>query len=233
MTSDSCRVARAALLGGAVVVTLLGAPAGAQDWSAGEWRYRAQVYGWLPTDVPDGLGAERNQRLGLSLAGPPGQLQLRTAEAGTSGWSWSLAGDLPIVDEPRYELHVLGGVRQLTLDAGPERYTRLDAFPSLSVGYPVPALGSTVTGLPSIWDGVVGAHGRVRLGDGGWFLPYYVDVGTGQSELTWQAMGGIGYTFSWGEVVGGYRHLDYRFQPGSAYRDMTFSGPGLSLGVRW
>jgi len=29
-----------------------------------------------------------------------------------------------------------------------------------------------------------------------WFVPYYLDVGTGESDLTWQAMGGIGYSLA-------------------------------------
>ena len=31
-----------------------------------------------------------------------------------------------------------------------------------------------------------------------WFVPYYADIGTGQSDFTWQAIGGIGYAFSGG-----------------------------------
>ncbi len=36
-------------------------------------------------------------------------------------------------------------------------------------------------------------------------------AGTGQSDLTWQVFGGVGYTFSWGSAVAGWRYLDYDF----------------------
>ena len=38
----------------------------------------------------------------------------------------------------------------------------------------------------------------------------------GESELTWQAIGGIGYAFKWGQVVAAWRYLDYKFKSGSA-----------------
>ena len=36
-----------------------------------------------------------------------------------------------------------------------------------------------------VWDGIVGLRGNVKL-DKYWYLPYYFDVGTGASDLTWQ-----------------------------------------------
>jgi hypothetical protein len=37
-----------------------------------------------------------------------------------------------------------------------------------------------------------------------WYLPYYADIGTGDSDLTWQLFGGIGYMFNWGDIKLGY-----------------------------
>ena len=55
-------------------------------------------------------------------------------------------------------------------------------------------------------------------------MPYYVDVGTGDSDLTWQAIGGIGYAFSWGEVLAAWRYIDYKFN-GNKIQDINFNGP--------
>ena len=42
---------------------------------------------------------------------------------------------------------------------------------------------------------VVGFKGNVQL-DEDWYVPFYYDVGKGDSELTYQAFAGINYSFS-------------------------------------
>jgi hypothetical protein len=86
----------------------------------------------------------------------------------------------------------------------------------------------------SNWDAIVGAKGRFTLDDAKrWFVPWYVDIGTGESSLTWQAMGGVGYAFSWGEIVGAWRYLDYDMKSGSRIESMNFNGPAIALAFRW
>lgn len=55
----------------------------------------------------------------------------------------------------------------------------------------------------------------------------------GDSDLTWQALGGIAYHFSWGDVTLIYRYLDYQFQSGVEIRDLSFSGPAIGVSWRW
>jgi len=50
-----------------------------------------------------------------------------------------------------------------------------------------------------VWDVVIGVRGHANL-NRQWYLPYQLDIGAGQSDLTWQAAGGIGYRFDWGDV---------------------------------
>jgi len=84
------------------------------------------------------------------------------------------------------------------------------------------------------WDAIVGAKGRAGFGaNREWFVPYYVDVGTGQSQLTWQIAGGLGYAFSWGEVVGMWRYLDYNTKSGHTLNDLTINGPLLGVAFSW
>ena len=66
-----------------------------------------------------------------------------------------------------------------------------------------------------------------------WFVPYYVDVGTGESDLTWQIFGGLGYAFKWGDVLVGWRYLDYEFKSGSRLEDANLNGPMIGLGFHW
>ena len=67
----------------------------------------------------------------------------------------------------------------------------------------MPGRSGTKKVSESVWDGIVGVKGRYAFGDDRkWFVPFYLDVGTGQTKLTWQAAAGVGYAFHWGDVVG-------------------------------
>jgi hypothetical protein len=58
-------------------------------------------------------------------------------------------------------------------------------------------------------------------------------VGTGQSDLTWQAIGGLGYSFHWGDVIVAWRYLDYNMKSGSKIESINFNGPALGVAFRW
>jgi hypothetical protein len=177
--------------------------------------------------------ADKSATRDLMLTGPGGRLELpvgATADVGIGlrGWTWTLAGTYTAVEKPGYEMLVLGGLRYLKVD------TTLSWNLNGNIGsLPPVVINGAVTSKPDWWDAIVGVRGRAQLGQGHWFVPYYADVGTGQSDLTWQVVGGLGYAFSWGEVVGAYRRMDYKFDSSSALRDLSFSGPALSLGFRW
>ncbi len=69
--------------------------------------------------------------------------------------------------------------------------------------------------------------------DNAWFIPYYLDVGTGGSDFTWQAVAGIAYAFNWGELVGAWRYLSYDLPSGKPIGEMEFSGPVVGATFRW
>jgi hypothetical protein len=84
------------------------------------------------------------------------------------------------------------------------------------------------------WDAIVGVRGRARLpSDPRWFLPYHVDIGTGASRLTWQAVLGVGYAFDFGEVGLVWRYLDYTFKPSESLQTLTFNGLALGVAFRY
>jgi hypothetical protein len=58
-------------------------------------------------------------------------------------------------------------------------------------------------------DGIIGIRGRVALGEGRWYMPYYLDIGTGSTDFTSQAVIGVGYAYDWGDIEFGFRHLGY------------------------
>ena len=64
-------------------------------------------------------------------------------------------------------------------------------------------------------------------------MPYYADVGTGESQFTLQAFSGIGYHFSWGDAMLGYRYLTYDFSNDRPVSRLTFSGPIVGIGFNF
>ncbi len=58
-------------------------------------------------------------------------------------------------------------------------------------------------------------------------------MGTGDSDLTWQAAAGIAYGFKWGEVSALWRYIDYDMKSGSAMQNVRFSGPMVGATFRW
>ena len=80
------------------------------------------------------------------------------------------------------------------------------------------------------WDGIVGVNGRLSLTPK-WFLAGYADVGTGDSELTWQAMAGFGYLFDKAEAAFGYRYMDYQFDDPELIDNLNIKGP--FAGIRY
>lgn len=156
-------------------------------------------------------------------------------EAGTDStlesWVWTLAAGYDVVRSDRATLGVFGGVRYLALDAEVDwRLTAAITAPGAGV-----VLGRTGSASSDgeHWDGIVGVRGRARLGGGDWFMPYYADVGSGDTDFTWQAMVGVGYTFSWGEALLVYRHLDWDQDGDEAIQGLTISGPALGVTMRF
>ncbi len=139
-----------------------------------------------------------------------------------TGWIWSLAGGYRAYHSERADLNLLLGFRMSLLDTD----TKLRVTKSAAADYLPPAkLSKSVT----LWDGIIGARGQMQLGDR-WFLPYYLDVGTGDSSLTWQAMAGIGYGFDWGSLWLTYCHFYYDQSGDDLLDDMSFSGPEFGVG---
>ncbi|HEY3179899.1 MAG TPA: hypothetical protein VGL25_13565 [Casimicrobiaceae bacterium] len=84
------------------------------------------------------------------------------------------------------------------------------------------------------WDGVAGVKGRLNFGaNREWFVPYYVGVGTGDSDLTWQGIAGIGYAFKWGEIIAAWRYLKYDFKSSQKLENLTFNGPAVGVAFHW
>jgi len=77
------------------------------------------------------------------------------------------------------------------------------------------------------FDGIVGVKGKLNL-EGNWTLPYYLDIGAGDSDFTWQTFGGIDYKLDKTNLYAGYRYLEWDLN--SKFIDsMSLSGPVIGF----
>ena len=144
---------------------------------------------------------------------------------------WTLVGGYNLVHDAGSTLDLIAGFRYAGID------TRTDWTLTAAVMGPAGTQTFARTGgvdrSVNLWDGIVGAKGRVRFGDGQWFMPYYVDVGTGDSDLTWQGTLGVGYAFRWGEAVLSYRYLYYKEDDGKLLEKLKVDGFGFGVNFRF
>jgi len=136
-------------------------------------------------------------------------------------WVVGLYGGYNIYKTDRVSTDILAGVRYLSMDVD----ATLDITGPLPPTLPSKKLSESV----SLWDGVIGVKGKAMLSDK-WYLPYHLDVGAGSSDLTWQALVGMGYRFNdWGSVILAYRYLKYDQGKNDLLQDVSFSGPALGI----
>lgn len=140
--------------------------------------------------------------------------------------TWLLSGGIgyDVVQADRVTLAVVGGVRYLAVD--------VDVKMGLQGPLPFPGPAAERSESRDLLDGIVGVRGLIRLNEN-WFLPYHFDIGTGDSDLTWQAFAGVGYRFGWGDIKLGYRYLSYDQEDDKLLQDLALSGPIMGVGFRF
>ncbi len=96
-------------------------------------------------------------------------------------------------------------------------------------GFP---LQRSISKKTSTVDPIIGAKGRYRIADSSWYIPFYGDIGSGggTTNVTWQAMAGVGKTFN--KVVDAsltYRALYYDMKDGGVLAKTTMLGPQIAV----
>jgi hypothetical protein len=170
-----------------------------------------------------------NQRSRIkTVTGPGGEVEI-PLDAGTTSSFTGVEAQVTIgrwlVDEPGRSVELFGGLRYL--DVSFELDWELNAPLDL-----LPQSGHIEQGSAPL-DVIVGTNARFGLGDGKWFVPLHADVGTGDSSLTWQISAGVGYSFSWGDLLLVYRHLDYQQDDGELLEGLALSGPAFGASFRF
>ncbi len=162
------------------------------------------------------LGANKGAHVPVPLVPGSAPSIKVDADLKLKAWLVNLVGGYNLWQTNQGTLDVLAGARYFDLKLGfGLRVNAGRVFPSANV-----------------WDAVVGVKGHLDLNKQ-WYVPYYLDVGTGQSDFTWQALAGVGYRFHWGDVSLGYRYIDWRFGSDSDIDNFNLSGPMLAATFRF
>jgi hypothetical protein len=138
-------------------------------------------------------------------------------DVGLQGWIVTPAVGYNLIQEENLTLDILGGARFLWLKS------TLDLS---GIG------GPRLSDSGDVWDGIVGLKGELNLSKS-WSMPFYLDVGSGDSDMTWQALGGLAYKLDTLDVLVGYRYLAWDFDDNDVFDDLNISGPYAGLKLRF
>lgn len=126
-------------------------------------------------------------------------------------------------------LSFVGGVRYLYMDVEVDVKAKGNAkLEALGQAFTKEFERQTSTdGSGSNWDAIIGLQGSTKINDD-WTFLYYGDIGTGDSDYTWQASVGLSYAFENFDLTFRYRYLDYEFDDGPL-DELTSSGPQVGI----
>lgn len=112
----------------------------------------------------------------------------------------------------------------------------IDVTATVVLNLPGTSDKASIAKSTSTVDPIIGTKGRYRLADSSWYVPFYADIGSGggTTNLTWQAMLGVGKTFNRVvDVILGYRALYYDMKAGGVLQKTTMAGPALALTLKF
>ncbi|MDV7142721.1 hypothetical protein R3X27_08500 [Tropicimonas sp. TH_r6] len=222
------------------------------------WSYELKIYGWGTEVSGEALGAEFEigfdqllENLNFALMGG--------VVARRGDWGWYVEGNyahisadnaisfevLPGAPAGGIDVDVEMTVEQSVLNFGASyrlvetdsyrlygtlggRYLGLDT----ELKADGPRQKRRASGYQDSWDLTIGVNGRADINED-WFVPFAFDIGTGQSNLTWQAWAGIGYEFNRSDLVFGYRHMEWDLGGDDLITEYKLSGPAILWNYRF
>src|SRR5512134_1292761 len=182
------------------------------------------------------VGGDDSNVKSVNFSGPGGRVTIPVNVSGSASVKleavlWDLAGTFTVAHNETSSLDVLLGFRYFDIEA------TTDWNLSGTITGPGPgqsfARAGSVKQSDDLWDGIIGIRGRIGLGSGKWGIPYYLDVGTGSSTVTWQGAAGIQYRWSWIDLNLMYRYLYYDMESGKLLQNVALGGPALGVNFRF
>lgn len=219
---------------------------------ANSWKNEVTIYGWLPTisattPLPNaGDGIDAKDILD----------DLKMVFMGTySGRNdtWSFFGDLIYFDMGDSKNHTFpnGDVAHVSYDmktllihagVGYNLVNSNDGLLDVTAGVRYLDLqvevntdlfvSRNVSGSKDFTDIFIGVRGYKNINEN-WYIPYEADIGTGDSELSWQLFAGVGYRYDWGDIKLGYRYLEYDMEDDAFVEDLTVDGAMLGVSIKF
>lgn len=170
------------------------------------------------------VDAEDTEEISVTVPVEPGTIDVdASAKANLQSWIVHLMGGYNLRQSSSSDtrLDLVFGVRYLDLDADLGLDWTADGVP----GSRAFTEGSTT------FDGVVGVKGQIAVNKIV-TIPYYFDVGTGDSDFTWQALAGLSFRVTnWLDIPLVYRHLEWEFDSDRLVGDLAFGG--VAAGVKF
>lgn len=165
-----------------------------------------------------------------AVSGPLGKITIPVTVATSARLAaniWELAAGTSIAHGHNADLNAFAGWRQFPLN--------------LTLGYNatigkrgILAPSGTTTRSLLANDVIFGLRGKAFL-DSHWFAPYYIDMGVGAINQSWQGLAGAGYAFDHGQaLLVTYRSLNfYAFPSSSPIQKLSIYGPlvGYTFGL--
>ncbi len=198
---------------------------------AGEARYDqfSIVTDIMYMNLGMGLSAARLS----SVTGPLGRISIPVgvqagASTGLGTTVWTLAGGYTLAAGGWGNIDAIAGTRLLAADAT-TNYNLTAGWGNTTVLARSGSLGVNVAD----WDGIVGTRGRFDIPNSNFYVPFYLDVGTGALPLTWQAFTGLAYHSSWGDYSLGYRYLAFETNGNGPVKNLSMGGPMVAASFRF
>ena len=227
-----------------------------KDKANNKWEFKATVWGWLPTieaelptgddikmDIKDilenldmaaftafeaskGKWTIHADQVYFDVSGggsheitiPVGPLEIKQAigiNVSMTSWVINLTAGYRVFESESTTLDLIAGTRYFWLEqeltvknqTNPERPPR------------------ELSADDYVLDAVIGISGHTILNPK-WDLDYRVDIGGGDSDLTWEANSSLGYGYEWGQLRFGYRYTHYDYDDSfKLLNDLDVFGP--------
>jgi len=131
---------------------------------------------------------------------------------------FGLYGGHNLIEKDHFTFDIMGGVRYFSI--------------GVDLSFSVNDMNKEYSPSIEKYDAVVGFKGAYAINED-WFIPYSADIGTGDSEYTWQAAVSAGYKFNWGDVLLTYRYLHYDFGEDSFVNEFDLYGPKIGAVIHF
>ncbi len=224
-----------------------------------EWRYEVTPYIWAPgIKGTFNLNSGPAKSVDLNSSSVLSNLKTGAMLAAEAHYgNWGIMGDFISATLQNFgTTPIYGGVAQVatkatvqqTILTGVATYTvvnnknayidgllgvrAIDLTASLNDNLVGTSRSLSISSKTSTVDPIIGAKGRYRIADSPWYIPAYVDIGSGggTTNLTWQVAAGIGKSFN--DLVDAtltYRALYYDMKSTGLVQKTTMQGAQLAV----